>query len=130
MNVSGKWEGKLLDASGSVARVKAELKQSESRISGEFSVYMRSARGGCDPGDWSLALSAPVSGSYSTRGDKVRLKYSLKIGDTPIDVAFQGQATKADPHARRAVLGSYSTSDEGGRIGFEGGACILWLYRN
>jgi hypothetical protein len=129
MNVSGNWEGKLLDVSGPSARVTAQLQQSESRIKGQFSVYLESARDGCASTGWKLAQTAPVTGTYSIRTEQYRLKYTLAIGSTPVNVVFIAKMTDADPHARRAMIGSYSVSDGEGQIGFEGGACVLWLYR-
>ena len=61
MAVSGKWEGKLLDASGPIARVTAALKQSKQKVAGDFSVYLGTARDCCAP-SWKLVQTAPVSG--------------------------------------------------------------------
>jgi hypothetical protein len=128
MRVSGKWEGKLLDASGPMARVAAVFKQSRDQVTGEFLVYVESARGGgCGCGDWKLAQRAPVKGT--ARGEKLRLSYELAVGAKPVGVVFEAQLTKADPHAARALVGSYTVSDEGKQIGFEGGGCVLWLFR-
>ena len=126
MDVSGEWEGKLLDASGPTARIKATLKQSDGRISGEFAVYIESARDCCDSGP-RLAQIAPATGTAS--GDTVQLKYELPIGAKPIAVVFDGSIKEADPHARHALVGSYTVSDDSRHLGFEGGACVLWSYR-
>jgi hypothetical protein len=61
--------------------------------------------------------------------DRLRLKYQLNIGPKPIDVVFDAKVAKADPHAKSALVGSYTVTDEGKQIGFEGGVCVLWLYR-
>ena len=126
MDVSGEWEGKLLDMSGPTARVKATLKQSDSRISGEFAVYIESARDCCDSGP-RLAQIAPASGTVSS--DNVQLRYELAIGEKPIGVVFEGAIRDADPHARRALMGSYTVTDDSRQLGFEGGTCMLWSYR-
>jgi hypothetical protein len=129
MNLSGNWEGKLLDTSGSAARVTTSLKLLKNRVTGDFSVYFESARDGCDFTGWKLAQTAPMSGTYTARGDKLRLKYKLEIGSKPVDVVFQARIINADPHARRALVGSYTVTDKEQEIGFEGGVCLLWLYR-
>ena len=127
MDISGDWEGKLLDASGPVARVTAALKQSDTGITGEFSVYIESARDGCAGPGSRLAQVAPATGTAS--GEKVQLKYELAVGAKPIGVLFEGQVRDADPHARRALVGSYTVTDESGQLGFEGGSCVLWSFR-
>lgn len=129
MSVVGKWEGKLLDASGPVARIVALFKQTRDRITGEFSVYMESARGGCCSGNWRLVQTAPVKGTFSGKDQRLRLAYELEVGDKPVGVVFDARLVKADPHATRALVGSYTVSDEGRQIGLDGGTCILWLYR-
>lgn len=131
MSVAGKWEGKMLDASGPAARVVATLEQSDSRIKGEFSVYVASARDDscCGSSDWKLAQTAPVTGKYTERGGKVSLSYKLDVGKEPVGVSFEAKLAEADPHARRALVGSYVVHDAEQRLGFEGGACVLWLYR-
>ena len=70
-----------------------------------------------------------MKGTYSEKGSNLRLTYALEIGEKPINVVFDAQLTKADPHALRALVGLYTVSDAGKQIGFEGGACVLWLYR-
>jgi hypothetical protein len=127
MDVSGEWEGKLLDASGPTARVKAALKQSDTRVTGEFSVYIESARDCCAGGNWKLAQVAPATGTVT--GDRVQVKYELPIGAKPIGVLFEGEVRDADPHALRALVGSYTVADESKQLGFEGGTCVLWSYR-
>ena len=128
MKVSGRWEGKLLDASGPMARIVTNLKESSGRIKGEFSVYFESARNQCEGAVWKLANTAPVRGSFNSRRGRLRMKYKVDIGGKPIAASFEAKLTKADPHARGALIGSYKMSDEGKQIGLEGGACILWQY--
>ncbi|MGD1973601.1 MAG: hypothetical protein PVH37_20895 [Desulfobacterales bacterium] len=128
MKIAGRWEGKLLDASGPVARVVTDLNESRGRVKGEFSVYFGSARNNCEGAVWKLAQTAPVSGSFNSRGGRLRMKYKLDIGRKPITASFEAKLTEADPHARGALIGSYKMSDEGKQIGLEGGACILWRY--
>jgi hypothetical protein len=129
MPVTGKWEGKLLDAGGTTARIVAALKQSENRITGEFSVYIASARDGCGSSSFRHVHTAAVNGTYGSRGETVQLKYDLDLGPKPVGVVFDARVTDADPHARRALIGSYSVTDDAKQVGFEGGACVLWQYR-
>lgn len=128
MAVSGKWEGKLLDAGGTTARVVAALKQSQNRVTGEFSVYIASARDGCGAFSFRHVQTASVDGTYGS-GETVQLKYALELGAKPVGVVFDARLTDADPHARRALIGSYRVNDDAKQIGFEGGACVLWQYR-
>ncbi len=129
MSVAGKWEGKLLDTSGVAAKVEAELTQKQTAVAGQFSVYFASARDDCGCADWTLAQTAAVKGTYRSRGEQVRLKYVVDLGGRPVNVVFQAKLTKADPHASKALVGSYTVTDEEQELGFEGGACVLWLYR-
>ena len=129
MSVAGKWEGKLLDTAGVVAKVAAVLTQKQETVRGEFSVYFESARDGCGSGTWKLVQTAPVKGTYQSRGEQLKLNYEVDLGDRPVSVSFEAKLTKADPHASRALIGSYTATDEGKRLGLEGGTCILWLYR-
>ncbi len=129
MSISGEWEGKLLDASGPMARVRANLKYSRGRVGGRFDVYFESARGPCDTTDWRHALTAPVTGSYDKAKKRLKLSYSLKMGPKPTVVAFDATIKPADPHARSALVGKYSVGEHQD-VGLEGGRCVLWLYRN
>ncbi len=129
MDVSGRWEGKLLDASGPVARVTAVLKQAGERVTGEFSVYVASARDGCGCSGWKLAQTAPVAGTFASSGQTLQLKYEQAVGAKPSGVVFEARLRDADPHARQALIGSYTVSDDARQIGFEGGACVLWSFR-
>ena len=128
MSVTGRWEGKMLDASGTTSRVVLDLNDSGRKVTGDFSVYIDSGRDGCCGGKTHLAQVAPVSGSFASRGRRLKLKYRLDVGKSPVEVAFDAELVEADPHARRAFLGTYSVGDKEARIGMEGGSCVLWQY--
>jgi hypothetical protein len=130
VGIGGRWEGKMLDASGAASRVVLDLDDSSARIVGDFSVYIDSARDGCDSGCGGPKLShvASVTGRYAERNNLVRLTYQLDGAKATTTVKFSAKLAEADPHASRAFVGTYSVDDETGRIGMEGGACVLWQY--
>ncbi len=128
MSVNGTWQGKLLDTSGSTSRVMMELSESGRKVAGEFSVYLEAGRDGCGFSGWSLAQVAPVAGNFASKGARLKLKYELKIGPKPIRVDFDARMVDADPHARNALVGTYTVRDDSRQIGFEGGGCVLWRY--
>ena len=127
--IAGQWQGSLLDVGGQKARVSLDLKQADGRLSGDFSVFLQSDRGGCCGGGWHLAQVAPVTGSITESSGRVQLKYGLKLGKAPVEVAFSAQILDADPHASEALVGTYDVSDKAEQVGLEGGACLLWRYQ-
>jgi hypothetical protein len=129
VSVAGRWQGKLLDVGGQTARVLLDLNQTDRRLTGDFSVYIESERDGCCGGGWRLAQVAPVTGSFTEATGRLQLKYGLKLGRAPVDVAFSARMVDADPHASAALVGTYDVSDEAEQVGLQGGACLLWRYR-
>ena len=88
-----------------------------------------SARDGCDCGGGpTLSHVASVTGSFSEPSNALSLSYRLASAKSPVDVKFVAKLNEADPHARAAFVGTYSVADKEGRIGMEGGACVLWQY--
>ena len=130
MNLNGKWEGKLLDVTGPSALLEMNLKGSGEKVTGDFSVQFLSAEdGGCGGGTTRrLAQVGPIAGVVDTKKDRFRLDYQLTIGLEPIAVTFEGTITTADPHARRALVGSYSVGKGAEVLTLEGGTCLLWLF--
>lgn len=129
MNVSGRWEGKLLDMTGPAALLELNLKSSGGRVAGDFAVsFVSSDEAGCSGPTRRLAQVGPVSGKFDAKGNRVQLSYDITIGLEPVAVAFEGVMTNADPHARRALVGSYSVGKGAGQLTLEGGACVLWLF--
>ena len=74
-----------------------------------------------------MVASGPVQGT-ETRGGLVRIKSRLKTGDTSIVVAFSAEPGEADPHAKRALFGSYQVEEGADALTMQGGACVLWQY--
>lgn len=132
MRIDGKWEGKLLDASGPSALVVLHLKSVGDKIKGDFSVSFVSPSDGCgcDGPVSRVAQTGPVSGKYDSKANRVQLSYDLTIGLEPTSVAFECSVVNADPHARRAMVGCYAISNGGKTLTLEGGGCVLWLYGN
>ena len=129
MSVSGRWEGKMLDVSGTESRVVLDLEDSGRGVSGDFSVYAGSARDGCGcGGSPKLVHLAAVKGTHSEARGRVKLTYVLQTSKAGAEVRFAAEIREADPHARRALVGSYEVADKAAQIGMEGGSCVLWQY--
>jgi len=129
MNIEGRWEGKLLDMSGLDALVTANLKEENSKITGDFSVYFISpAEGDCGKTVRRLAQTGPVFGKIDKETNNVQLNHKLTLEGKPGELSFTGTLTKADPHAKSAIYGHYEIVKGDIPITVEGGTCILWFY--
>ena len=129
MNPAGKWEGKLLDMSGPVALLTLDLYGEGDALSGDFTIsFLSPEDDGCYEPSRGLAQTGKVSGGLDPQTGRVQLNYEVTIGPEAVAVTFDATITKADPHARRALLGCYSVGEGAGDLTLEGGGCVLWLY--
>lgn len=127
MSVSGKWEGKLIDASGVTGIMEVHLKYSRGRVSGDFSAYFLSDADGCCADTKRLVQTGPVTGSYNAKTKKVRLTYKLSVGLKPIVVSVAGDVGSAGDHAKRALRGCFAIKGDSA-LSLDGGAVVLWQY--
>lgn len=129
MSLQGHWEGKLLDAAGPAASVVLDLKDSRGDLSGDFSIsFLPVDEEGCGSGVGRLAQTGAVAGQFVSKTGRVQFTYEVTLGLKPVSVTFEGAVVRADPHARRALLGSYAAARGADLLSLEGGACILWQY--
>lgn len=128
MNLSGRWEGKLLDASGPMAMITLTLKGDGRTVAGDFEIAFVSAEDGCCGSSRMPAQVGSVKGEISEKSGQVKLSYAVSIGLQPVNVGFTAHVVNADPHSRRAMLGCYEMDRQGGPLSLEGGACVLWQF--
>jgi len=129
MNLTGTWEGKLLDVSGPMAMIKLTLKGDAKSVAGDFELAFVSTEDGCCGSSRMPAQVGSVKGTVDEASGQVTLSYAVSIGLQPVNVGFTAQVVDADPHARRAMLGCYQMEAKGsGPLSLEGGACVLWQF--
>lgn len=128
MAVKGRWEGKLVDATGVSAAIELNLVERKGRLSGDFSTYFIAEDAGCSGPVRRLAQSGVVRGTYSPKSKIVRLKYAVTIGLEPVDVSLEARLSDAGNHARQALVGCY-TAGGGKDLTLQGGGIVLWQYR-
>jgi len=132
MSLNGRWEGKLLDVSGPTGLVVLTLKSSGATFAGDFSISFLPPEDAecCSSGSRRLTQSGLVSGKLDSRTGRLRLNYEMTIDLNPVSVVLDGIVVKADPHARRALIGSYTVEKGSEMLSLAGGGCVLWLYAN
>jgi hypothetical protein len=128
MNLSGKWDGKLLDTSGPMALITLNLKGDGAAVAGDFEMAFVSVEDGCCRSSRMPAQVGSVKGRVDDKSGQIRLEYEVSIGLKPVKVSFTANVVKADPHARRAMLGCYAIDNRDGPLSLEGGACVLWQF--
>lgn len=127
MSLDGRWEGKLLDATGPTARLVLDLQQKKGELTGRYAVtFLSEDMTGCGDAVDQVAQEGEVTGTVE--GDQVVLVQDLQIGGKPVRVRFECRLAPADPHALRAMAGCFDVEKGGGQLTLEGGGCVLWLY--
>lgn len=126
MNLSGRWEGKLIDASGPMALVTLTLRSAGEAVAGDFEMAFVSLEDGCCGSGRQSSQVGSVKGKVDPKSGQVRLDYQVSIGLKPVNVRFTARVVKADPHARRAMLGCFDIAERDGPLSLEGGACVMW----
>jgi len=129
MKLNGRWEGKLLDVSGPEALLTLDLKESDNKISGDFTVsFLSPGEGGCCGPVKRMGQVGPVSGKIDAQKGRIQFDYEITINLEPVAVSFEGLLTDADPHASQALIGCYSVGRGAGALTLDGGACVLWQF--
>lgn len=128
MNLSGRWEGKFLDTSGPMALVTLSLQGKGDAVAGDFEMAFVSLEDGCCGSGRQASQVGSVKGKFDPKSGQVTLDYQISIGLKPVNVRFSARVVKADPHARRAMLGCFDITQRDGPLSLEGGACVLWDY--
>jgi hypothetical protein len=128
MNLGGKWEGKLIDASGATAAIELNLDDTQGKLKGDFALYFLTEDPGCCGPERRLAQTGPVTGRVSSNTGTVRLDYKVTIGLEPTDVRFAGELSETNNHAKVAMVGCYDTRKGGSALSLGGGGAVLWLY--
>ena len=127
----GRWQGKLVDASGVSGLLTMDLKDSKGELSGDFSVsFLPPGDGCCSPDAPTLAQTGPVRGTADRETGEVTFGYEMSIGLEAVAVRFRGTQVKTSPHAARAVYGCFDIEKGGDVLTLDGGACVLWRYRD
>lgn len=128
MTATGRWEGKLIDASGPTARVELALTSKDGRVEGEFqATFLPPTDASCGPSAPRLVARGPVEGSEDGNGG-IRVSTKLETAGSSIAVELDAAAADADPHARRALLGTFRIVEGADVLTMQGGATVLWDY--
>ena len=129
MSVTGRWEGKLVDVTGIAAALTLDLTHSGGKATGDFSAaFLPEDDGCCDRPAPRQVQTGPVTAKVDERAGRITLECKMTIGLRPISVTVDGQIVKADPHARRAILGCFDIGEGVGTLTLEGGGAVLWQY--
>ncbi len=128
MSLKGKWEGKLLDASGASAAIELNLDDKRGRLTGDFDLYFLVDDPGCCGPERRLAQSGLVSGRVSAKTGTVRLDYKVTIGLKPTEVRFDGRLSETNNHAEAAIVGCFAAAKGGEALTLGGGGAVLWRY--
>lgn len=127
MSLKGRWEGKLVDASGASAIIELDLNDKSGRLSGDFSLYFLADDPGCCGPQRRLAQTGPVRGQIKRNGT-VRIDYKVTAGLKPVAVTFEGKLSETNGHAKNALVGCYEASAGQGALTLQGGGAVLWQY--
>jgi hypothetical protein len=129
MTLASFWEGKLLDASGPTAAVELDVQDQDGELRGNFKVYFDTpTEDDCAEPVRRLAQVGPMRGRFDEKSGTVRLQSEMEIGSQTIVVDLEGTVVDADPHAKRAIYGSYDITKSDELLTLEGGGCVLWQY--
>jgi hypothetical protein len=129
MSLTGRWEGKLLDASGPTARLVVDLSETGGSLKGHYAAtFLSEDLTGCGDAAEQVAQEGDVAGTV--KGDQVVLDQQLEIGGKPVRVRIDCRLSEADPHALQALAGCFNVEEGGDQLTLEGGGCVLWLYAN
>ena len=127
MSLKGRWEGKLVDASGATAIIELDIKDKDGRLNGDFSLYFLVDDPGCCGPQRRLAQSGPVRGKVKRNGS-VRLDYKVTAGLKPVAVAFEGRLSETNGHAKQALVGCFEARAGQDVLSLQGGGAVLWQY--
>ncbi len=129
MNVQGRWEGKLLDATGVDAQVELLLTSEGEELRGEFRAYfLPVSSDGCAPTASNLAAFGEIAGQSLAAEGKIEINSRIQAGDTTVSVRFQAQSADPDPHAKQALFGVYTVEEGAEALTLQGGTVVLWQY--
>lgn len=130
MSISGKWEGKLVDASEIQAAVTVALQEKGGKVAGDFAMYLLpdTDEQGCCDSSRRLLQSGPVTGKFDKKSGRVTVAYDVTIDLKPIRVLLEGRVTKALEHAKQAIVACYGAEKGRGELTLEGGGVVLWQY--
>ena len=128
MSVTGRWEGKLVDATGPTARVDLQLKSSRGRVQGEFrATFLPPTDSSCGPAAPRMVASGDIKGTERKDGG-IRVRTSLETAGSTIEVELNADPSNADPHARRALFGTFRVLLGADVLTMQGGSTVLWDY--
>ncbi len=128
MTATGRWEGKLIDATGPTARVELELRSKNGRVEGEFrATFLPPTDASCGPSAPRLVARGAVEGKEDGNGG-IRVSTKLDTAGSTIAVELDAAAAEADPHARRALFGTFRVVEGADVLTMQGGSTVLWDY--
>jgi len=127
MSISGKWEGKLVDATGAMASIELNMADKDGRVAGDFGLYFLVDDPGCCGPQRRLSQTGEVRGQVRRDGS-VRLDYKVMAGLKPVAVVFEGRLSETNGHAKQALLGCFEASDGQDALTLRGGGAVLWQY--
>lgn len=128
MSAAGYWEGKLIDATGPTARVDMDLSSSKGRVRGDFrATFLPPIDSSCGPSTPRLVARGNVSGTERKDGG-IRVRTKLEAAGRTIEVEFDADPADADPHARRALVGTFRVLEGADVLTMQGGSTVLWDY--
>lgn len=126
MSAAGYWEGKLIDATGPTALVDLQLTSKNQRVRGDFRArFLPPSDGTCGPSAPTTVAEGAVSGTERKDGG-VRLRTKLETMGRTVEVEFDADPAEADPHARRALFGTFRVLDGADLLTLQGGSTVLW----
>ena len=131
MSINGKWQGKLIDASGVRGKLDLSIIESKGRVKGDFEIrFVSEDSGCCNSGDQRAVQSGPVDGKFDSKSGKLILAYGLTVGLKPIKVQLDAMLSDVkNVHAAQSILGCYDVESGSADLTLEGGGVVLWNYR-
>ncbi len=131
MGINGKWQGKLIDASGVRGKIDLSISESKGRVKGDFEIkFVSDDSGCCVSGDQRAAQSGPVDGEFDSKSGKLSLTYGLSVGLKPVKVQLDALLSDIkNVHAVQSILGCYDVDSGSADLTLEGGGVVLWNYR-
>ena len=128
MRIRGRWEGKLLDASGVDALVALDLDGEGDDVKGEFSAgFLPERRDACGGEYGPLQTVGAVHGRVTEDG-RLQLRSEMDVAGEPVVVTFDAGSGDPDPHARAAFYGTFAVEEGYRTLTLQGGTVVLWRY--
>jgi hypothetical protein len=129
MSVTGRWEGKLVDVTGIAAALTLDLTDKAGNATGDFSAaFLPDEDDCCNRPAPTQAQTGPVTAKVDEKAGRIKIECTMTIGLRPISVTVDGRIVKADPHARRAIVGCFDIREGVETLTLEGGGAVLWQY--